>query len=109
MSTKASNDKRKNDDECLNCGETRGAVNAEGLSCHDGERDFSNHRWTSWSDKELDVYGILPRFRHLYRRVTPDRFNGIPCEHKGAEHYYTEYLDQEVCVHCMATPAEDGE
>lgn len=98
--------------ECLNCGETRGAVRAESLSCgtvdYFGELsdEFDRHRWADWNDKELTRLGIAPMFLHLYRRKSIYDFQHTPCEHTGKDHKYKEQFGAVICVHCYASPGD---
>ena len=96
-------------DSCLQCGQTREQVKANGTYCatvdHYGECQdgWPRHRWRDWSDAELARLRILPEFMELYRRTDVDDFQFIDCEHQGREHKPWDEPDgppEWVCVGC---------
>ncbi|WP_144627582.1 hypothetical protein [Arthrobacter woluwensis] len=75
-------------DECLQCGESRGAVKAERLFCGIGgggeyaevDVEFERHRWADWKDKELAVFGVKSEARDKHRRTRITDFEWIDCD-----------------------------
>lgn len=106
---------------CLQCGESRETVKANGYICgimSGGEEpelmhDWPQHRWRDWTDTELKRLGILPEFFDQYRRTPEDEFQFVDCAHLGQEHDYNTTGDdmlppEYVCLRCWHD-TRDGE
>lgn len=90
---------------CLQCGESRAAVERERIFCtaggHAGEPDYEwdRHRWRDWTDKELAAVGVLPEHYDKYRDVQAHDLVLINCHDRGREHIPLEE-DERVCWAC---------
>lgn len=110
-------------DTCLQCEESRAAIKAEGITvCGiiDGYeyrelvREWAQHHWRDWSDKELHTMDIKPEFYDLHRRAPESYFQYAPCQYQNSGHKPATSDDmQELwgtakgdCIKC-GTTAED--
>lgn len=91
-------------DRCLQCGETRESVKANGYICgimSGGEYDellydFPTHRWADWHDAALSGAGIKSEAFHKYRRTNIENLQWADC-------------DDQVRGHILATKSSDRE
>lgn len=107
-------DMESTDPTCLQCGESRAVVKANGYFCaivdsYDGEctEDWDKHRWADWSDKALRSYGVQSEHFHHYRRTPIHELQFIDCTHTDRAHVYnTENNDMlppdYICLRCWA-------
>lgn len=81
---------------CLQCGESHGAVRAERLFCAtvsawetvETEDEWERHRWADWSDRELDLFGIVPDAYDRHRRTPLLHMQWVACEDHKRGHVY---------------------
>lgn len=110
----------ESDQECLQCGQTRAVVKANGYYCatvdYYGEcqDEWPRHRWTDWTDEELAGLGILTKFAHLYRRMNVAEVQYINCTHQGREHTPWDGNPAEgpppyVCIGCWTDTRKNGD
>lgn len=84
--------------ECLQCGDSREAVERESLSCgivSTGEyteliEEWPRHRWADWRDVELERFGVKRDAFDRHRRTKLLDFMWIACDdtergHRPAE------------------------
>lgn len=113
-------------DTCLQCGETRASVKANGYICGilgGGEYnellyDFPTHRWADWSDKDLHGHGIKSDSFHKYRREDIQNLPYAECEDTVRGHSIIKNATQDdiemgfkegMCAWCFQQVSEEGE
>jgi hypothetical protein len=74
--------------ECLQCGETRASIKAQGIiaccTLSHGEYtevndEWPQHRWKDWTDEELAQLGVVPEAFERHRRTDASTFQWIAC------------------------------
>lgn len=106
---------------CLQCGETREAVKANGYTCAtlsgyetvEVDEEWDQHHWRDWSDSELDRIGVSPHRREENRRTGWADMEFVAllsiCDRQG--HVYPESADdpdsfcygipKDLCIRCF--------
>lgn len=105
---------------CLQCGETRASVKANGYICGimgGGEYnelvdEWPSHRWADWNDNALASAGIKSEAFHKHRRTEIQSLQWVACEDTVRGHtpatepddylYYGADIGQ--CITCHHTP-----
>lgn len=99
----------------MHCGETRGAVRANGYICateSGGEYreivdEWQTHRWADWKPEEIPNF-IKPEAKHKYTRTRVDDFQWAACEDTNRGHRFPdptnaddrEFFDIGRCIFC---------
>lgn len=82
------------DPECLQCGQKRSKVRAEGLYCAtisaglqpEVDQEWDRHRWVDLTDRELAKAGVRPEAYDKHRRTDISVLGWIDCEDKISGH-----------------------
>jgi hypothetical protein len=114
---------------CLQCGETREAVKANGYSCAtlsgyetvEVDQEWERHHWRDWSDSELDRMGVSPHRRAENRRTLSwdmefvvlqsicDQQEHVYSEDAGDPDSYHFGVPKDLCIRCYTRTGETGQ
>jgi len=102
--------------ECLQCGETKASIKAQGIiaccTMSVGEYaevndEWPQHRWKDWTDTELSRAGVMPEAFERHRRTDASTFQWISCidtvrghiiADKSSDLDFASYIGQ--CILC---------
>lgn len=110
---------------CLQCGETREAVKANGYTCAtlsgyetvEVDEEWDRHHWRDWSDSELDRIGVSPHRRDENRRTVWRDMEFVVlqsiCDQQGHVYESTDDPDsyhfgvpKDLCIRCYTRTGE---